>query len=335
MSETLKGASIREALLLSTIQNAAHIDFYRSYWNKTNLDDVKSLNDLALIPTLSKVDYRNSLMFNSSATASTDFISHSTGTTGELTWRHRNMQEAAVIQAIFGGLRNPTTRQLVLSIRYNRHGMPMPFPGPSRVIPISLTDDTEIRQCCKMLSSTYRFKDGVFQPTVIVGQAWDIGLLAQAMAETDRCQAVNIHSVHLAANTPVGMLPSLMAAFPEAMCTETFSLSEIFGGATRTITDPVFRLDAFVIGEVVNEDGMPLPVGGVGELALTELYPFVQQQPLSRYRTGDVVRRLPDVKDNDPNLAFDWLGRRTQCLAGRDHWVMTYRPIADWLGKWM
>jgi hypothetical protein len=83
---------------------------------------------------------------------------------------------------------------------------------------------------------------------------------------------------------------------------------------------------------VTDEQGVPVPPGGVGELVLTELFPFVQMQPLIRYRTGDIVLLINDENDD---IQFEWLGRRGNCVSayinGVQTWLLGYRPIADWL----
>jgi hypothetical protein len=297
------------------------------------LDDISSVADLDRLPTLSKDAYRRSLMFDESSVLETEYISHTTGTTGALTWRHRSVAEASVVNRLFGHGAERAHGQLMLVIRYDRHGMAMPVPGQTRGIPIDLSDDTALRQSVEMLTATYRFPEGVLRPTVVVGGAHDVAVLAQAWLETRTpADSISVRKLHLLGYVDAGLCGFLHSAFNGPEISEKYSLTEIFGGATRRWPATSFALDPYVVGEVVDEDGAVVPRGGVGELVLTELFPFVQMQPLIRYRTGDVVHL---VDDQDDDLRFEWWGRRHDCILahvdGERSWVLGYRPIADWL----
>jgi len=73
-----------------------------------------------------------------------------------------------------------------------------------------------------------------------------------------------------------------------------------------------FRLlEPTVIGEVVNPNTRRSVSTGVGVLLITNLYPFVQEQPFIRYWTGDLVRVGPPcVVDS---LSFELEGRLSTC----------------------
>lgn len=107
-------------------------------------------------------------------------------------------------------------------------------------------------------------------------------------------------------------------------------MSEVFGGALRRDGSDSFVLDPFVLGEVVDDAGCPVSVGEAGELTLTELFPFVQAQPLVRYRTGDIVGVAPS---SNGDLAFQWWGRRSRCARPDDSptWAVAYSALSDLL----
>lgn len=129
-----------------------------------------------------------------------------------------------------------------------------------------------------------------------------------------------------------GLASHLRTAFPGATIVERYSLAEIFGGATRTQASGSFVSDPHVLGEVLDEQDRAVDHGAVGELTLTELYPFVQMQPLIRYRTGDLVQ-LEGRRDDD-RIRFQWWGRRVRCQrgsAGERPWVLGQRALLDWL----
>jgi hypothetical protein len=327
--------NLREALLPFTIRNAIGLPFYAKFWEGINVDEVLLPRDLRRLPTLSKVKYRQSMMFDPSSVVGAEYISHSTGTTGEVTWRHRTAAEAAIINELFGYGDEPTEgRQLALIIRYDRHGMSMPVPGRVRSIPIGLSDDAELKQSVKMLTAKYHFAEGDLRPTILVGSGPDLAILAHAFLETHTPpDESDIRLLQVLGVVDAGLYKFLHSAFNGAEVIERFSLSEIFGGATKQWPATSFLLDPHVVGEVVDESGAPVAPGGVGELVLTELFPFVQTQPLIRYRTGDVVLL---VNEEDDRFEFEWWGRRHQCLMAHlnniPSWVLGYRPVLDWLG---
>lgn len=326
--------SLREALLPFTISNAVRLPFYAKFWDGVNVDEISSLRELRRLPTLSKEEYRRSLMFDPSAVLEADYISHSTGTTGEVTWRHRSAAEAAVIHQLFGyNAERAEERHLALVIRYDRHGMSMPVPSQAHSIPIGLSDDAELKQSVKMLTGTYRFAGGELRPTILAGSSIDLAILAQASLEAQIPRdATEIRMLQILGVLDAGLYRFLHSAFNGAEVIERYSLSEVFGGATKHWPATSFVLDPYVIGEVVDERGALVTPGGIGELVLTELFPFVQMQPLIRYRTGDIVLL---VNEEDDNFQFEWWGRRHECglvhFNGVPTWVLGYRPVFDWL----
>lgn len=326
---------IREALLPYTIHNAAQIPFYRELWREADYGAVRSIKDMCALPAVSKARYRTSLMFEAQALTASHFITHTTGTTGELTWRHRSAAEASLINELFSERYDPTKpapSDLALVIRHNRHGMALPMPGRVRTVPIGMNDDIEVSQGLAMLDATYHFAEARLRPTMIIGESHDVAILAQAANES----SVNstIRSVYVTGFLDSRLRCFLATSFCDAQIIEKYSLTEIFGGAARAGGSRSFVLDPFVIGEVVDERGVPVGVGGVGELVLTELFPFVQMQPLVRYLTGDIV--AVDRMDDSGDLQFQWWGRRQDCVKSNSEdprWLLGYGPIADWLSQ--
>jgi hypothetical protein len=326
------GSTLRSAFLPYTLRNAARLPFYQEFWKGLDVEAISSIAKLATLPTLSKAKYRESFMFDESAVSEAEYITHTTGTTGPLTWRHRSANEAATIQELFGrDAERPDDRSLALVVGYNHHGMAMPVPGPVRGVPIDVTDDLELRQSVRMLGTTYHFADGALQPDVLVGGGHDIALLGQAWLEyRSLAEVITIRVLHLLGYVDSGLRRFLHTLFSGPAILERYSLTGIFGGATRHWPSPNFALDPHVIGEVVDDQGRPVQVGGVGELVLTELFPLVQMQPLVRYRTGDMVLL---ENDDGTETQFRWWGRRKDCVIAKENGVVLlgYGPVADWL----
>lgn len=93
---------------------------------------------------------------------------------------------------------------------------------------------------------------------------------------------------------------------------DRYGLSEIFGGATRSARCGAFHTDIHVHPEFLRSDGTAAQPGEMATLVLTELYPFTQAQPLIRYSTGDLVRRVEcecGLTDS-----FHYLSRRSRAV---------------------
>lgn len=328
---------LRTDLLPSTLGNAAKIPFYRDLWQGHSVDNIRCIEDLSQLPLVSKQLYRDSFMFDARSMAESEFITHTTGSTGKITWRHRSPAEAAVINHLFGlATQQPEESQLALTIEYGRHGMAMPMPGSSRSFPIAISDDTELDQAIAALESEFHFSNAVLRPSVLAGGVQHLALLAQAWLERGlKKKPSSIRAIHVLGYTDPGLYEFLMQAFDGPTFYENFSMAEVFGSAGRFWPSRNFVLDPHVIGEVVGDDGTCMPVGSIGELVLTELFPFVQMQPLIRYRTDDIVVLLQN--DDEFGFQFDWLGRRQDCVApvedGGSSWTFGYAPVADWLSR--
>jgi len=183
-----------------------------------------------------------------------------------------------------------------------------------------------------MLLAEYHFAEGPVRATIVSGSGHDVALLGQAWLESGPVgHHLAIHTLYLLGYVDAGLYRFLKSVFEDPQIVERYSLTEIFGGASRREPKAKFLLDPYVMGEIVDEGGVPVSPGEAGELTLTELFPFVQMQPLIRYRTGDIVLS----RNEEAELAFDWWGRRESCVrvsvAGVERWVAGYGPLADWL----
>jgi hypothetical protein len=330
---------LRTKLLPFTIANAREKRFYKEHWAGHDVDAVTDVASLPAIPTLSKQQYRSGFMLDFDDPGDSHFVSHSTGTTGELTWRHRSLTEAATVDHLFSAARpapepgEAPRAGIILETAF--HGMGFPIPGGQLTLPAATHGDTELGHAVEMLQMTYRVHGHRVRPTVIMGSAADLALLGQALhdhgVDTD---ALAIEAVHSGGFADVGMRRFIESAFgaPE---TGRFSMSEVLGGASYDSGLDAYRLDPYVIGEVVDEAGNALPPGGVGELTLTELFPLVQMQPMIRYRTGDIVKRV--ASEDELTFAFSWWGRRDDSVAVRSgddlRWRFGFRHVADLLSE--
>lgn len=337
--------SLRSSLLPFTIQNAARLKFYRELWDGLDYSAIRTPEDLPALPAFGKQVYKERYMFDPEVVGASDICSHSTGTTGTLTWRHRSRMEVQTIaqlmkpdlarQAEGEGRGGPVAKDddggVALVMQYTRHGMSLPVPGQSYAVPISVADDIELAQCLQMLTTTYHLGGKARRATRLAGSAHDLALLAQAWIEAGRPGPLTLRTLYVGGFADAGLRRFLVEVFDGPLLVEKFSLSEVFGGATRVYPGTAFTMDPFVLSEVVDEDSRPVAADSVGELCLTELFPLIQLQPLVRYRTGDIVRLVEHAGDL---TRFEWIGRRSTTARDSDGvWCLGFRQLADGIAE--
>jgi phenylacetate-coenzyme A ligase PaaK-like adenylate-forming protein len=98
-----------------------------------------------------------------------------------------------------------------------------------------------------------------------------------------------------------------LGSFGGATVVNRYSLTEAVGGATELGGESDFRFDPQIVPDL---DFLPRDGLHAAELRITVLYPFLQAQPLIRYKTDDVFSLGKGRPAN--HLAFN--GRRNQCL---------------------
>lgn len=327
--------NLRERLLPLTIKNAAALPFYRRHWCLDAPPAAQTVEDLGALPTLTKRTYRNSYMNDFDHTDS-HFVTHSTGTTGELTYRHRSREEALFIERL---LQRPAESpdaapEVGIVLRNAFHGMTMPIPGRGVSVPASARNPVQRRQCIQMLQHPFRVHGSTVPVTWLTGQAADIAVLAESLyAEEVDPAALPLRGLTLLGAVDQCLRSYLRSAFAVDV-DERFSSSEIFGGATRRTGSDFFETDPYVVAEVTDATGLPVAPGEIGQLTWTELHPFVQMQPLIRYLTGDVVELVEETSPGQ--IRFRWLGRSAQCATvagtGGDDITLGFLPLADAVG---
>lgn len=325
MSEGADAAQrLRRALLPFTLRNALRLPFYRDLWGKDALeghDDAEVV--LSQLPLLSKEAYRAGLM--NAVDEAAAFVSHTSGTTGEILLRYRSAAEAAVIADLFKRRRGEF--QLGINISAGPHGMSLPVPSALVFLTAAVNWMAQIDVLLELLGRRFLLGGEARPIEVLAGNAQDLTLLAQAAhVAQGRPGWASLERIIATGFLDLAQSELIAGTFGAPIYTR-YSLSEVFGGATAVGTGPLV-LDAHVVGEVIVMSGRRAREREVGELVLTELFPFVQLQPLIRYRTGDIVR----VVQTGP-LAFEWLGRRHQCVLLDEQRAVTFRDLAAVLAR--
>ncbi len=255
---------------------------------------------------------------------------HTSGSTGPALTIHRSAEELAFLWSYYERLLLPSarglpSRPLILSFPNLYHGTPIRLPSIGRVFVSGVTDDTLIHDALKVLRGTYRIPGHDTRISMISGLILYVKFFTSFLLE----QGIDPRQLGVTSLVIVGEYISrlgrrFLAESWGATVFERFSLTESVGGANHCLRCGHFHFDPHVIAEVVDVDTRAPLAEGIGELVLTQLYPFVQMQPLVRYATGDIVRRQRN--ECGVTLTFDFLGKRSNCVRwrqeGRAEWLL-------------
>ncbi len=292
---------LRDALIAGTVRHAnAFSPFYRDLYAKCGCDPagVNCVDSLRNLPVVSKRLLRES---NLSACAYEErtyvsHVQHTSGTTGRPLLLYRSVDEVDFIQQFFSRVEalgpGPTHRPILLQLHRPHHGTSTPVPSPFFVLDAAITDEASVEHCFHLLLRSYDMPSIANRVGGLAGGNLDVYLLS-LLAE-ERIGQLGVEG------TPYPLGVSLAGSYVTARWrreleriwgtapVDRFSASEVFGGATFCQQCAGHHFDPHVVAEVVNvKTGKPL-LSGLGMLALTSLFPFVQLQPMIRYATGDL-----------------------------------------------
>jgi phenylacetate-coenzyme A ligase PaaK-like adenylate-forming protein len=292
--------------------------------------------DLSSLPVLERHDVMARTPDFLAGDVTVRSVCHTSGTTDVPLDIYKSHQEIAFIQEFFVHLFAPIRNALpalplVLNFPNFHHGVPVPMPGIGMTFIGGVTDDTLIHDARRQIDTAYHIAGHDRRISIVSGLHHYLLLFSSYLLEQDvdpaqyRMTAINITG---------GFVPAHWRRFLEqtwqCRVNERFTLTEVIGGASRLHDTDVFALDPQIIGEALDCDtGLPL-ASGVGMLALTNLYPFVQMQPLLRYKTGDLVRRVAAAGGG---FHFQFLGKAKNCIYrdrdGRREWLLFSTRLVD------
>jgi phenylacetate-coenzyme A ligase PaaK-like adenylate-forming protein len=266
-------------------------------------------------------------------------IAHTTGTTGETISVYKSHEEVSFLTRYYLRMHQPQVEALAslplsLSFPNFHHGAQIPLPAVGIPFFSGLTDDGLLRETVRMLETTYSIPGHDARISLLSGPEHELQFFTSYLLEQGRdprsfgIAAINTTGSHLTAHRRKFLRDSW-----GAVVNDHFTMTEMIGGAMRCHRCDRFHLDPIVIGEVVDVDTGRAVNGGVGALVLTSLYPFVQMQPLIRYETGDLVRRVES--DCVGTMTFEFLGKRRNAVGirrgGRTDWLIFPAPLYDFL----
>ncbi|WP_329563872.1 phenylacetate--CoA ligase family protein [Kitasatospora sp. NBC_01266] len=312
-------SAFRDQLLALTIDNARTVPFYQEHWKGVDLSSVRTVAELPALPTITKATLRESELSALRDDLTISQVAHSTGTTGRPFIRYRSAEELKALSDYSDAVRETTAQKSGVpqrrSIMFS--AMPMAIHGS-----VGSTTITDLRLAVDAFSDrglertvTTLTRDGLLPQAERFDRRL-CGNPAALLLITDALLAAGIDPaglgiqrlVSLSDVLPAGQRRTLLEAWGGAELRDRFSLSELIGGATRCAACEAFHFDPTVVPEVLRLDADEPLAEGIGELTLTELFPFSQIQPMIRYRTGDLVQLV--ASDCEPGeVSIRLLGR--------------------------
>jgi phenylacetate-coenzyme A ligase PaaK-like adenylate-forming protein len=303
---------LRDELLRQTIAwCVSQSPYYRSRFDRAS--SFRGLADLATLPVLHRedvVEHHAELVCGPSLPAA---VQHTTGTTGTSLQLHRSADEQAFIWQFFSAQLAarpaPSPRPLHLNLVNAYHGSLTPMPSAAYVLNAGVYDRAQASQARVLLDRTYELPDVEPRVSVVMGTERMVkALTVYLMDDGFDLGASPVRTVVLYGGHVTPNRKRLLSRLWQASVRDTYSLTEVFGGATECGIGGPWVFDPHVVAEVVHPRTLAPVESGVGVLLLTTLYPFVQQMPLVRYWTNDLVEVVADG-GNDGAPVVRYVGR--------------------------
>lgn len=289
--------------------------FYRRHWGAA-ANQVRCVADLSCLPVLERhhiIENAADLLCDASLPVC---VQNTSGTTGTLMQMYRGRSEVAFIWDFFSRqiqMRDPRPLYLALTSAY--HGAPTPLPSAAFVLNAGVYDRTQARQARSVLEARYALPGVDANVSVIVGA--DIlvkALTAFLLADGFDLRSAGIRALLITGGHISAARKRLLADLWGAVVQDRYSLSEVFGGAAECGIGGPWVFDPHVIPEVVHPRTLQPVQEGVGLLVLTGLYPFMQQMPLVRYHTGDLVEIADSTATGAADLLVRFVGRQRRSI---------------------
>lgn len=284
-------------------------EFYRERFPAP--EEIRGVEDLQRLPVLFRqdvIDNHARLICDSSPPAA---IQHTTGTTGPFLEILRGPAEQSFVWEFFAAQQatrpKPSPRPLHLNLTNSYHGALTPLPSPAYILSASVHDEAQASQARGILERSYELSDVEERVSVVMGTERMVKALTAYLHATGYDMAASpVRTIALYGGHVPAARKRLIGELWQAAVQDQYSLTEVFGGAVEAGIGGPWVFDPHVIPEVVHPRTLEPVTEGLGVLLLTGLYPFVQQMPLVRYFTGDLVQ----VEDGMPRYA----GRLTRSV---------------------
>jgi len=313
-------AQLRDRLLELTVAQAIEqTDYYNAAFGEEGRRFVA--DELAGLPLLSRGDLVGAGPSIRSRYADFGFCSYTSGTSDHPLIIYKSRQEQRYLWNLFRLLRTGTSSRasLVLSEANAVHGRKLELPGDDVQFPVSLASKSGYRVASELLGTRFLVAGELRTISMIAGSTRRIRQLTTYLtthdraAPADQVSTVSVSGQYLSRSGRT----ELAEFWRGAKIVDSYTLTEMFGGADRCDHCEGFHFSDFVVPEVVGLDSPAQLFEGRGRLVLTTLYPFTQMTPLIRYLPGDLV----DVKREVCPT-----GRETYWFLGR---ALRYLRLAD------
>lgn len=308
---------LRERLLQETVAWCnANSRFYRERFPPAG--EIRGLDDLPRLPVLFREDVienYEALICDPAPPAS---VMHTTGTTGACVEVMRSPAEQSFVWDFFASQQavsaEPELRPLQLNLVNAYHGSLTPMPTPAYVLSASVHDQAQASQARGILERTYRLPGTEPRVSTVMGTERMVkALTAYLLAEGFDLAGSSVGTLGLYGGHVSAARKLLLEEVWEARVIDQYSLTEVFGGARECGIGGPWVFDPHVIAEVVHPRTLEPVERGIGVLLLTGLYPFVQQMPLVRYFTGDLVS-LESGSSDAAGPQVRYAGRLSRCV---------------------
>ncbi|MBZ4422778.1 hypothetical protein [Myxococcus sp. RHSTA-1-4] len=305
--------ALRDRLLKDTVTWCTERSpFYRQRFAEV-ANPFRGLEDLDRLPVLFReevVQHQGDILCDPGTPAA---VQHTTGTTGAFLQVYRGPAEQAFVWDFFGAQLlaepRPGPRPLYMNLMNAYHGALTPVPSHAYVLSVGVYDKAQAAQARGVLERTHNLPGVEPRVSVVMGTERMVkALTAYLLAEGVDLARSPVKTLVLFGGHVTPARQRLLGSLWGANVQNRYSLTEMFGGAVEYGSDGIWVFDPHLVPEVVHPRTLQPVKEGPGVLLLTGLYPFMQQMPLVRYFTGDVVE--PVGEPHGPaGLQARYLGR--------------------------
>ena len=309
-------AKLRDRLLELTIHQATRqTDYYSAVLGPG--EQKFAADQLSDLPLLNRGDLVEAGSSIRSKYADFGFCSYTSGTSEEPLIVYRSRQEQKYLRELFGLLQAEASGDapLVLSEASAHHGRKLEVPGHGVQFPVSLAGRAGFHVALQLPKSRFLMDGRYRNISMVAGPTNRIRQLTKFLMVHGYDRPPNPVAQVMVSGQYLSRLgrAGLAAFWKDARVMDSYTLTELFGGADQCSSCGCYHFNDFLVPEVVGLDSSSPVRNGRGRLALTALYPFCQMTPLVRYLPGDLVEVTQDLCPTRRE-SYRFLGRALRCL---------------------
>jgi phenylacetate-coenzyme A ligase PaaK-like adenylate-forming protein len=313
-------------LIADTIQNAAQKQFYKKLWGSARRE-ITTVEQLKALPVMTKAD-AVAFLAEFEFEVAPAILSHSSGTSGKITTRCRSAEE---IRALASVRQRPTIKTdlglvpLRLAVDCANHGQTVVAETGEFGLKAVGFDIDVIGHVIQQLDKGYAFPGYTERVKVIHASLGFVKLLTIELLRLGRRpDQLGVELVSTFGEYLSPRWANWLGRQWNATLIDNYGASEIVGGATRCPCCGWYSFAPETWPEVVCPTTYAPIERGIGLLALTELFPFSQLQPMIRFLPGDLVEiGQPDCAGGH-RRCFRLLGRHERALTNEAGEILLY-----------